>query len=83
MALWGDGQQVYKSIDGGHTWKALPDIKGNCKIWVPIHVPVQILYLSLSYPTAISYLYTDKVVLDITDSASVVCLEKEKKTSLW
>jgi photosystem II stability/assembly factor-like uncharacterized protein len=53
------GQQVYKSIDGGHTWKALPDIKGNLQDLAPDPRNGADLYLSLSYPTAI-YLYTDK-----------------------
>lgn len=53
------GQQVYKSLDGGHTWKALPEIKGNLQDLVPDPRNGADLYLSLSYPTAM-YLYNDK-----------------------
>ena len=47
------GLTVYRSTDGGHTWKALPHISGNLSnMAVDPKNPLQV-YLALSYPTAI------------------------------
>jgi len=47
------GLTVFRSTDGGHTWKALPHISGNLSnMAVDPANPAQV-YLALSYPTAV------------------------------
>jgi photosystem II stability/assembly factor-like uncharacterized protein len=47
------GLAVYRSTDGGHTWSSLPHISGNlAEMAVSLDDP-SLLYLSLSYPTAV------------------------------
>lgn len=47
------GRMIYTSTDGGHTWKALPQIKGNLENLVPDPQVPSRLFLSLSYPCEI------------------------------
>ncbi|HTK09590.1 MAG TPA: hypothetical protein VL485_20640 [Ktedonobacteraceae bacterium] len=44
---------IYRSDDGGHTWKALPLIKGNLQDLAPDPAHANLLYLSLSYPSQV------------------------------
>lgn len=44
------GQALYRSTDGGHSWTALPPIKGNLQDLAPDKHNSALLYLSLSYP---------------------------------
>jgi photosystem II stability/assembly factor-like uncharacterized protein len=47
------GRLIYKSVNGGSTWKALPSLQGNLENLVPNpQVPSQ-LFLSLSYPSGV------------------------------
>lgn len=53
------GLTIYRSTDGGHTWKVLPHISGNLSnLAVDPANPMQI-YLALSYPTAVYMLKSD------------------------
>ncbi|GCE17865.1 hypothetical protein KDK_16650 [Dictyobacter kobayashii] len=47
------GRMIYKSTDGGHTWKSLPQLKGNLENLVPDPQLSSRLFLSLSYPCAV------------------------------
>lgn len=47
------GRLIYKSTDGGHTWKTLPQIKGNLESLTPASNDASRLYLALSYPTEV------------------------------
>ena len=47
------GTAIYRSTDGGHSWKALPSIKGNLAVLVAGQTNAAVVYLSLSYPTAL------------------------------
>jgi photosystem II stability/assembly factor-like uncharacterized protein len=47
------GLAVYRSTDGGHTWSALPHISGNLAEMAVNPDDPSLLYLSLSYPTAV------------------------------
>jgi len=47
------GTAIYRSADGGHTWKALPRLKGNLGDLAADRVSAGRLYLSLSYPSAV------------------------------
>jgi photosystem II stability/assembly factor-like uncharacterized protein len=47
------GTAVYRSIDGGRTWSALPHIAGNLGNLAVDPTNASILYLSLSYPTEV------------------------------
>ncbi len=47
------GRLIYKSTDGGHTWKTLPQIKGNLESLTPDSNDPSRLYLALSYPTEV------------------------------
>ncbi|WP_126595269.1 WD40/YVTN/BNR-like repeat-containing protein [Dictyobacter aurantiacus] len=47
------GRMIYKSTDGGHSWKTLPQIKGNLENLVPDPQVSSRLFLSLSYPCAV------------------------------
>jgi photosystem II stability/assembly factor-like uncharacterized protein len=49
------GTAIYRSTDGGHSWTALPRIKGNLFNVVADPNNPQQVYLSLSYPTEVSY----------------------------
>jgi photosystem II stability/assembly factor-like uncharacterized protein len=44
------GRMIYKSVDGGHTWNALPQIKGNLEDLALDPDNTSRLFLSLSYP---------------------------------
>lgn len=46
------GRAVYRSTDGGHTWKVLPALKGNLENLAPDPQQASQLFLALSYPTA-------------------------------
>ncbi len=47
------GTAVFRSIDGGHTWNPLPHIAGNLGNLAVDPTNASVLYLSLSYPTAV------------------------------
>jgi photosystem II stability/assembly factor-like uncharacterized protein len=47
------GIDVYRSSDGGHTWKALPHISGNLAVLAVDPSDFSQIYLSLSYPTTV------------------------------
>ncbi len=47
------GLAIYRSADGGHTWSALPHISGNFAEMAVNPDDPALLYLSLSYPTAV------------------------------
>jgi hypothetical protein len=47
------GTAVYRSSDGGRTWSSLPHISGNLANLSVDPTNASILYLSLSYPTAV------------------------------
>ncbi|GCE25707.1 hypothetical protein KDA_11910 [Dictyobacter alpinus] len=47
------GRMIYKSIDGGKSWKSLPQIKGNLENLVPDPQRASRLFLSLSYPSEV------------------------------
>jgi photosystem II stability/assembly factor-like uncharacterized protein len=47
------GLAVYQSSNGGRTWSALPHISGNLAVLAADPSNVSMVYLSLSYPTAI------------------------------
>jgi len=47
------GLSVYRSNDGGHTWQALPHIQGNLAVLAVDPSNASVVYLSLSYPTAV------------------------------
>ncbi|GER87080.1 hypothetical protein KDW_12420 [Dictyobacter vulcani] len=47
------GRMIYKSIDGGKSWKTLPQIKGNLENLVPDPQTATRLFLSLSYPSEV------------------------------
>jgi len=47
------GTAVYRSLDGGRTWKALPHISGNLTSVAIDPVNASQVYLSLSYPTEV------------------------------
>lgn len=47
------GTTVYRSTDGGHSWKPLPRIAGNLAYLAADPVNAAQVYLSLSYPTAV------------------------------
>ncbi|MEO6892319.1 MAG: sialidase family protein [Ktedonobacteraceae bacterium] len=53
------GLLVYRSTDGGHTWKALPQIKGNLASLAADPANATEVYLSLSYPSAMYRLQGD------------------------
>ncbi len=53
------GTSVYRSDDGGHTWNALPHIAGNLAVLAADPTNASVVYLSLSYPTAIYLLSQD------------------------
>ncbi len=44
---------VFRSSDGGHTWNPLPHIAGNLGNLAVDPANAEVLYLSLSYPTAV------------------------------
>ncbi len=46
------GLTVFRSTDGGHTWKALPHISGNLSNMAVDPANSSQVYLALSYPTA-------------------------------
>lgn len=46
---------IYRSTDGGHSWTALPHIQGNLFNVVADPNNAQQVFLSLSYPTGVSY----------------------------
>nr|HET6901956.1 sialidase family protein [Ktedonobacteraceae bacterium] len=52
--LYGEtGRSIFRSVDGGHTWSALPHINGNLgRLAVDPSDAAQV-YLSLSYPTEV------------------------------
>ena len=59
--LYGEtGLTVYRSDDGGHTWAALPRIKGNLAPLATDPNNAARVYLSLSYPTAVYYLVSNE-----------------------
>lgn len=47
------GLTVFRSTDGGHTWKALPHISGNLSNMAVDPTNPSQVYLALSYPTAV------------------------------
>lgn len=47
------GLSVYRSSDGGHSWQALPHINGNLAVLAVDPDNASVVYLSLSYPTAV------------------------------
>lgn len=47
------GLVTYRSTDGGRTWSALPHISGNLAVLAVNPDNASLLYLSLSYPTAV------------------------------
>ncbi|HLI08581.1 MAG TPA: sialidase family protein [Ktedonobacteraceae bacterium] len=47
------GLTVFRSTDGGHTWKALPHISGNLSNLAVDPTNAAQVYLALSYPTAV------------------------------
>ena len=47
------GLSTYRSMDGGHTWQALPHISGNLAVLAVNPSNASQVYLSLSYPTAV------------------------------
>lgn len=47
------GTGVYRSSDGGHSWKQLPPIKGNLTNLVVDPTNAALLYLAVSYPTQV------------------------------
>ena len=52
--LYGEtGRAIYRSTDGGRTWKALPHISGNLGKLAVAPSNASLVYLSLSYPTAV------------------------------
>ncbi len=46
------GLSTYRSTNGGHTWQALPHVNGNLAIIAVNPDNPSLVYLSLSYPTA-------------------------------
>jgi photosystem II stability/assembly factor-like uncharacterized protein len=46
------GLAVYRSEDGGRTWSQLPHINGNLAVLAADPTNPSVVYLSLSYPTA-------------------------------
>ncbi len=54
LVLYGrTGTAVFRSTDGGHTWSPLPHIAGNLGNLAVDPTNPSVLYLSLSYPTAV------------------------------
>jgi photosystem II stability/assembly factor-like uncharacterized protein len=53
------GLLIYRSDDGGHTWKALPMLKGNLENLAPDPTDPGRLFLSLSYPMEV-YVFDQK-----------------------
>ena len=47
------GRTIYRSVDGGRTWTALPHINGNLGKLAVDPGNASVVYLSLSYPTAV------------------------------
>jgi photosystem II stability/assembly factor-like uncharacterized protein len=47
------GRLIYKSVNGGSTWKALPALQGNLENLVPDPQTPSRLFLSLSYPSGV------------------------------
>lgn len=47
------GMAIYRSNDGGHSWKALPRIQGNLGNLLVDPRDTQQVYLALSYPTQV------------------------------
>lgn len=54
------GLAVYQSSDGGRTWSALPHISGNLAVLAADPSNASMVYLSLSYPTAIYQLQQNR-----------------------
>jgi photosystem II stability/assembly factor-like uncharacterized protein len=53
------GTSVFRSVDGGHSWNALPHISGNLAVLSADPTNASSLYLSLSYPTELYRLSQD------------------------
>jgi photosystem II stability/assembly factor-like uncharacterized protein len=54
------GLAVYQSSNGGRTWSALPHISGNLAVLAADPSNVSMVYLSLSYPTAVYQLQQNR-----------------------
>jgi len=54
------GLAVYQSSDGGRTWSALPHISGNLAVLTADPGNASMVYLSLSYPTAVYHLQQNR-----------------------
>jgi len=64
------GLSVFRSSDGGHTWQALPHIGGNLAVLAVDPSNASVVYLSLSYPTAVYMLdQNSKAWLSLTPQA--------------
>jgi len=64
------GTSVYRSDDGGHSWNSLPHISGNLAVLSADPTNASVVYLSLSYPTALYRLSQDsKGWLSLTPQA--------------
>ena len=48
------GRLIYKSVNGGSSWKALPSLQGNLENLVPDPQAPALLFLSLSYPSGVA-----------------------------
>lgn len=53
------GLTIYRSQDGGHSWNPLPHISGNLAVLAADPTNASVVYLSLSYPTALYRLNQD------------------------
>ncbi|HJT56462.1 MAG TPA: sialidase family protein [Ktedonobacteraceae bacterium] len=53
------GLTIYRSEDGGRTWNPLPHINGNLAVLAADPDSASMVYLSLSYPTAMYRLNSD------------------------